>query len=52
MYTNAGQTYREKPYLNVPRKIIAEKYIAEQIINNGETKTDLPDYKFFVLMEK
>lgn len=47
MYTNAGQTYREKPYLNVPRKIIAEKYIAEQIINNGETKTDLPDYKFF-----
>ena len=37
MYTNAGQTYREKPYLNVPRKIIAEKYIAEQIINNGET---------------
>lgn len=47
MYTNAGQTYREKPYLNVPRKIIAEKYIAEQIINNSETKADLPDYKFF-----
>lgn len=47
MYTNAGQTYREKPYLNVPRKIIAEKYIAEQIIDNSETKADLPDYKFF-----
>lgn len=47
MHTDTGQTYRERPYLNVPRKILAEKYIAEQIINNSETKADLPDYKFF-----
>lgn len=45
--TNTGQTYREKPYLNVPRKIIAEKYIAEHIINNSGAKVDLQDYKFF-----
>lgn len=45
--TNIGQTYREKPYLNVPRKIIAEKYIAEHIINNSGAKVDLQDYKFF-----
>ena len=43
MRTNAGQTYREKPYLNVPRKIIAEKFIAEEK-NIGK---DLSDYKFF-----
>lgn len=45
--TNIGQTYREKPYLNVPRKIIAEKYIAEHIINSNGAKVDLQDYKFF-----
>lgn len=47
MHTNAGQTYREKPYLNVPRKIIAEKYIADQVISNSENSADLRDYKFF-----
>ena len=47
MRTNAGQTYREKPYLNVPRKIIAEKYIADQVISNSENSADLRDYKFF-----
>ena len=26
MHSNAGKTYRERPYLNVPRKIIAEKF--------------------------
>lgn len=47
MRTNAGQTYREKPYLSVPRKIIAEKYIADQVIGNSENSADLRDYKFF-----
>lgn len=47
MRTNAGQTYREKPYLSVPRKIIAEKYIADQVISNSENSADLRDYKFF-----
>lgn len=47
MRTNAGQTYREKPYLSVPRKIIAEKYIADQVIGNSEHSADLRDYKFF-----
>lgn len=50
--TNLGQTYREKPYLNVPRKIIAEKYIAEHIINNSGAKVDLQDYKFFCFKGK
>ena len=44
---NAGKTYREKPYLNVPRKIIAEKFMAEEKSASMSTKTDLPDYKFF-----
>lgn len=35
------RTYREWPYKNVPRRIIAEKYIET---TNGE---DLSDYKFF-----
>ena len=34
--------YREWPYKNVPRRIIAEKYIAPLPGTN-----DLPDYKFF-----
>ena len=33
---------REWPYKNVPRRIIAEKYIAPDSMTN-----DLPDYKFF-----
>lgn len=32
---------REYPYKNVPRRIIAEKYI------NGDNESDLKDYKFF-----
>lgn len=47
MHTNTGQMYREKPYLNVPRKILAEKYIAKHVINNSETEAGLQDYKFF-----
>ena len=47
MRTNAGQTYREKPYLNVPRRIIAEKFIAERNTEGTLIETDLPDYKFF-----
>lgn len=35
------QSFREWPYKNVPKRIIAEQYI-----NNGENK-DLCDYKFF-----
>lgn len=47
MRTNAGQTYREKPYLKVPRKIIAEKFISEQNELDKPIKKDLTDYKFY-----
>lgn len=43
MQTNAGKSYREKAYLNVPRKIIAEKFMAEQRC----VSPDLIDYKFY-----
>ena len=44
MRTNAGRTYREKPYLNVPRKIIAEKFMAEKTFT---ISPELVDYKFY-----
>ena len=44
MRTNAGKTYREKPYLNVPRRIIAEKFMVE---HSPVASSDLMDYKFF-----
>lgn len=47
MRTNAGHAYREKPYLNVPRKIIAEKFMAERKKDGVPIGKDLPDYKFF-----
>lgn len=47
MHSNAGKTYREKPYLNVPRKIIAEKFMAERRAKENAKISDLPDYKFF-----
>lgn len=47
MRTNAGRSYREHPYLNVPRKIIAEKFMAERNAEGLPKQTDLPDYKFF-----
>lgn len=47
MRTNAGESYREKPYLNVPRKIIAEKYMTEHKTNFSIVDSDLSDYKFF-----
>ena len=47
MQSNAGNTYREKPYLNVPRKIIAEKFIAVHKPKQNNKVADLPDYKFF-----
>ena len=47
MQSNAGKTYREKPYLNVPRKIIAEKFMAERKAIENAKISDLPDYKFF-----
>lgn len=36
---------REWPYKNVPRRIIAEKFIEEP--NSIKRKEDLPDYKFY-----
>lgn len=47
MHSNAGKTYRERPYLNVPRKIIAEKFMAERTAKVNIKNSDLPDYKFF-----
>lgn len=47
MKSNAGKSYREKPYLNVPRKIIAEKFMAVHKPKHNDVVADLPDYKFF-----
>lgn len=47
MHSNAGKTYRERPYLKVPRKIIAEKFMAERRAKVNTKNSDLPDYKFF-----
>ena len=47
MHSSAGKTYREKPYLNVPRKIIAEKFMAESNVVENTKPSDLQDYKFF-----
>lgn len=47
MQSNAGNTYREKPYLNVPRKIIAEKFMAERNDSSSSINSDLTDYKFY-----
>lgn len=47
MRSNVGQSYREKPYLNVRRKIIAEKFISEYKQKDNSKDTDIPDYKFF-----
>ena len=47
MHSNAGKIYREKPYLNVPRKIIAEKFMAVRKVEENDKMSDLPDYKFF-----
>ena len=44
MHSNAGYSLREKPYLNVPRKIIAEKFMTPK---KSPAPADLPDYKFF-----
>lgn len=46
MHSTANRSYREHPYDAVPRKILAEKYIAPRIVE-GQEITDLPDYKFF-----
>lgn len=43
MQSNAGKSYREKPYLNVPRRIIAEQYM----VDHKEIVSDLIDYKFY-----
>lgn len=42
MHTDLYQVWREWPYKNVPKRVIAEKYIEP----NPETN-DLSDYKFF-----
>ena len=42
MKISGYDTVREWPYKNVPRRIIAEKYINSEVSTNG-----LPDYKFF-----
>ena len=47
MQINAGLTFREKPYLNVPRRIIAEKFISESKVAANIKSSDLQDYKFF-----
>lgn len=46
MSTSAGASYKEHPYDAVPRRILAEKYIAPRSVEGHEI-ADLPDYKFF-----
>lgn len=47
MRINAGRTFREKPYLNVPRRIIAEEFLKGNSVCNAHMDSDLQDYKFF-----
>lgn len=47
MRSNSGVIYREKPYLNVPRRIIAEKFMVGSKVDHSSKKSDLHDYKFF-----
>lgn len=47
MRTNAGYSFREKPYIRVPRKIIAERLMEEYDSYGRPIGKDLPDYKFF-----
>lgn len=47
MRSNAGHSYKEKPYLNVPRKIIAEKFMSVCKNPTGNEESELVDYKFF-----
>ena len=46
MKQNFYKRWREWPYKNVPRRIIAEKYIQEENLSNNEM-VDLADYKFY-----
>lgn len=39
-------TYREWPYKDVPRKIICEKYMIEEV-ESKKSNSELTDYKFF-----
>lgn len=41
LHSDIYREYREWPYKNVPKRIIAEKYV------EYSSKADLPDYKFF-----
>lgn len=43
MQANAGKSYREHPYDNVPCRIIAEKFMKDSNVGSQ----DLSDYKFF-----
>lgn len=44
---SAGEKYREHPYDNVPRKIIAEKLLFEVDLEGNYVDKELTDYKFF-----
>lgn len=46
MKSVAGKEYREHPYYNVPKMIIAEKYLVEDNAV-GDNREDLTDYKFY-----
>ena len=44
MKSDIYNSYREWPYKNVPKRMIAEKFLAAE---DGLTQSDLLDYKFF-----
>lgn len=46
-----GKEFREHPYYNVPRKIIAEQYMSQEE-TKGESDSSLIDYKFYCFSGK
>ncbi|MBO7544063.1 MAG: glycosyl transferase [Bacteroidales bacterium] len=42
-----GRKFREWPYISVPRRIIAERFLDSARNDKGDARNDLSDYKFF-----
>lgn len=47
MRSVVGKEFRERPYYNVPKKIIAESYISNDNSNGNVIEEDLVDFKFY-----
>ncbi len=51
MLDDIGYEYRERPYINVPHRIIAEKYLPS-LVGIEQEVTEIKDYKFFCFSGK